>query len=86
MNNRLEFIGLLVSILIAGLILNNTLKSTFDIVRHDMDIIRQDLRHLEARVTNIEVKVAGIEAKLDLLIDAWNIDVPEVPPVAAVEQ
>lgn len=79
MNNRLEFIGLLVSILVAALLLHNTLDGS-------IDVMRQDLRHLEARVTNIEVKVAGIEAKLDLLIDAWNIDVPEVPSVAAVEQ
>jgi len=32
---------------------------------------------------NIEVKVAGIESKLDLLIDAWDIDVPDSPSIAA---
>lgn len=85
MNNRLEFIGLLASILVAGLLLNNTLQSTVDLVRHDVDIIRQDVRELEVRVTNIEVKLAGIEAKLDLLIDAWDIDVPDAPSVAIVE-
>ena len=78
MNNRLEFIGLLVSILVAALLLHNTLDGS-------IDVMRQDLRQLDVRVTNIEVKVAGIEAKLDLLIDAWNIDVPDVPSVAAVE-
>ena len=78
MNNRLEFIGLLISILVAALLLHNTLDGS-------IDVMRQDLRQLDVRVTNIEVKVAGIEAKLDLLIDAWNIDIPEAPSVAAVE-
>lgn len=78
MNNRLEFIGLLVSILMAALLLHTTLDGS-------IDVMRQDLRQLDVRVTNIEVKVAGIEAKLDLLIDAWNIDVPDAPSVAAVE-
>lgn len=32
----------------------------------------------------VSILVAGSEAKLDLLIDAWNIDVPEAPSVAAV--
>ena len=78
MNNRLEFIGLLISILVAALLLHNTLDGS-------IDVMRQDLRQLDVRVTNIEVKVAGIESKLDLLIDAWNIDIPDVPSVAAVE-
>ena len=78
MNNRLEFIGLLVSILVAALLLHNTLDGS-------IDVLRQDVRELQTRVTNIEVKAAGIESKLDLLIDAWDIDVPASPSVAIVE-
>ena len=76
MNTRLEFIGLLVSILVAALLLHNTLNGS-------IDVLRQDVRELQTRVTNIEMKVAGIEAKLDLLIDAWDIDVPDSPSIAA---
>ena len=76
MNTRLEFVGLLASILVAALLLHNTLDDS-------IDVLRQDVRELQARVTNIEVKVAGIESKLDLLIDAWDIDVPDSPSVAA---
>ncbi|MDE0156649.1 MAG: hypothetical protein OXS28_13750 [Gammaproteobacteria bacterium] len=76
MNTRLEFVGLLASILVAALLLHNTLDDS-------IDVLRQDVRELQTRVTNIEVKVAGIESKLDLLIDAWDIDVPESPSIAA---
>ncbi|MDE0284161.1 MAG: hypothetical protein OXI88_01135 [Gammaproteobacteria bacterium] len=76
MNTRVEFVGLLASILVAALLLHNTLDDS-------IDVLRQDVRELQTRVTNIEVKVAGIESKLDLLIDAWDIDVPESLSIAA---
>ena len=78
MSNSTEFIGLLISILVAALLLHNTLDGS-------IDVLRQDVRELQTRVTSIEVKVAGIESKLDLLIDAWDIDVPDSPSVAIVE-
>ena len=78
MSNITEFIGLLISILVAALLLHNTLDGS-------IDVLRQDVRELQTRVTSIEVKVAGIESKLDLLIDAWDIDVPDSPSVAIVE-
>ena len=78
MSNKLEFIALLVSILVAALLLHNTLNDS-------IDVLRQDVKELQTRVTNIEVQVAGIESKLDLLIDAWDIDAPVSPSVAVVE-
>ena len=78
MSNITEFIGLLISILVAALLLHNTLDGS-------IGVLRQDVRELQTRVTSIEVKVAGIESKLDLLIDAWDIDVPDSPSVAIVE-
>ena len=78
MSNKLEFIALLVSILVAALLLHNTLNGS-------IDVLRQDVKELQTRVTNIEVQVAGIESKLDLLIDALDIDAPVSPSVAVVE-
>ena len=78
MSNITEFVGLLISILVAALLLHNTLTGS-------IDVLRQDVREMQTRVTNIEVKIAGIESKLDLLIDAWDIDVPDSPSVAIVE-
>ena len=78
MISRLEFVGLLASILVAALLLHNTLDGS-------IDVLRQDVRELQTRVTNVEVKVAGIGSKLDLVIDTWDIDVPDSPSVAIVE-
>ena len=79
---KLEFIGLLVSILVAGVLLNNTLQKSVDVLRSDIGKLEIRVTAIENRVTGLEVKVAGIESKLDLLIDAWDIDVPDSPSVA----
>ena len=83
---KLEFIGLLVSILVAGLLLSNTLQKSVEVLRSDIGKLETRVTAIENRVTGLEVKVAGIESKLDLLIDAWNIDVPDSPSVAQNKQ
>ena len=69
-------IGIAISLAIVGIILFNTVKG---IERE----LQNHIKKVQTEVHELNLKVAGIEAKLDVLISAWNLEMPQSPPVAS---
>ena len=72
------FISLLLSLIVLGLILFNTVRSFERGIEQKIQVVQND-------VNEVNIKVAGIEAKLDVLIAAWNLEMPESPSVASTQ-
>ena len=71
-----SLVGIAISLAVVGIILFNTVRG---IERE----LQNDIKQVQTEVHELNLKVAGIEAKLDVLISAWNLEMPTTPTVAS---
>ena len=79
----LGFISLFISLVLLGIILFNTVRGFEEGIEQKIQIVQDEVNQLQNETHEINVKVAGVEAKLDVLITAWNLEMPASPPVAS---
>ena len=71
----LSVAGLFLSVVMLGFILFNTVRDFENGIEAQIRIVQED-------VHEVNIKLAGVEAKLEVLISAWEIEMPESPSVA----
>lgn len=76
-----------VGVLLAGLTLTGQhgIKGEIHGMKVDIADLQQRTARIEgqlASITDLQQRTARIEGQLSLLIEAWNIDKPGLPPVA----